>query len=47
MTPHAALKPPPKPPWCGECDEATRLVETGDGMARCLACHPLSLRRAS
>jgi hypothetical protein len=35
---------PPKPPWCGECDEDTRLAETGDGrMARCIRCHPLSV----
>jgi hypothetical protein len=41
-------RPPPKPPWCGECDEQTRMVtvlgETPakDRMARCLRCHPLS-----
>jgi hypothetical protein len=34
----------PKPPWCGECDADTRLVELDDGrMARCLRCHPLSV----
>jgi hypothetical protein len=29
----------PKPPWCGECDQVTRLV--GDPPARCTKCHPL------
>lgn len=29
-------------PWCGSCDEATRLVDVDDGrVARCPACHPL------
>lgn len=37
---------PPKPPWCGECDEHTRMVELPDGrMARCIRCHPLSVTR--
>lgn len=33
---------PPKPRWCGQCDEATRLVEhpTGDAVTRCPRCHP-------
>ena len=31
--------PKPKPPWCGVCDQATRL--TGDPPRRCAACHPL------
>lgn len=30
-----------KPPWCGECDEATRLVGD-DSPRRCPACHPLA-----
>lgn len=31
-----------RPPWCGTCDEATRLVELADGRAaRCSRCHPL------
>jgi hypothetical protein len=35
-----------KPPWCGECDERTRLAELPDGrMTRCIRCHPLSVRR--
>ncbi|MGH3341373.1 MAG: helix-turn-helix domain-containing protein [Carbonactinosporaceae bacterium] len=32
-----------RPVWCGDCDEATRLVERPDGAyARCGACHPLN-----
>jgi len=38
---------PPKPPWCGECDVQTRLIETPDGPARCLRCHPLSVHPLS
>ena len=40
-------RPPPKPAWCGECDEQTRLVEVDDGrtVARCIRCHPLSVAR--
>jgi hypothetical protein len=34
---------PGKPPWCGECDERTRLIELADGPARCIRCHPLSV----
>lgn len=30
-----------KPPWCGSCDERTRLVDLGDKMRRCHQCHPL------
>jgi hypothetical protein len=33
-------RPDPKPPWCGECDERTRLA--GDPPGRCAACHPLA-----
>lgn len=37
-----AAKPPPKPTWCGACDEHTRLTEDLDGSARrCRVCHPL------
>lgn len=41
--PPATTPPKPsKPPWCGQCDERTRLVTVADGrMARCHACHPL------
>jgi hypothetical protein len=39
------ISPPPKPPWCGECDEQTRLVDReGDHPARCIRCHPLSVK---
>jgi hypothetical protein len=34
-----APAPPPKPPWCGHCDEATRLLGE-DNPGRCPACHP-------
>jgi hypothetical protein len=34
---------PAKPPWCGECDERTRLVDAdSDHPARCIRCHPLA-----
>ncbi len=36
--PRAAEKP--KPPWCGGCDEATRLT-LDDNPRRCPDCHPL------
>jgi hypothetical protein len=37
---------PAKPPWCGECDEETRLAELPDGgMTRCIRCHPLAQTR--
>lgn len=29
-----------RPPWCGICDERTRLIGTGSGPARCQQCHP-------
>ena len=32
---------PQRPPWCGECDERTRLTEhSGGKVARCPRCHP-------
>lgn len=34
-------QPTPKPEWCGECDEHTRLVEEASGAQRCRRCHPL------
>lgn len=38
----SATRPPPKPPWCGHCDENTRQVEREDGgIGRCRDCHPL------
>jgi hypothetical protein len=40
--PRAAPSAHARPPWCGDCDEATRHVELADGRAaRCPACHPL------
>lgn len=33
--------PPERRPWCGKCDERTRLTERDDGtVARCPDCHP-------
>ncbi len=34
--------PPPRPPWCGSCDEQTRLQDTERGPRRCPRCHPLT-----
>lgn len=31
-----------RPPWCGICDETTRLVDLGDKAGRCTVCHPLA-----
>ena len=28
-------------PWCGTCDERTRLIDLFGGIGRCPACHPL------
>lgn len=33
-----------KPPWCGTCDERTRLVDRGTTMTRCRNCHPKKIR---
>jgi hypothetical protein len=36
-----------KPPWCGGCDQRTRLVGVdSDSPARCLQCHPLTAKSA-
>jgi hypothetical protein len=37
-------QPAGRPPWCGSCDERTRLLERPeDGRPyRCLSCHPLT-----
>jgi len=39
---------PPKPPWCGICDERTRQRQHEDGdrirVGRCPDCHPLAKR---
>jgi hypothetical protein len=43
------LPRPDRPPYCGECDERTRMVPVlgknpaDDRMARCIHCHPLSV----
>lgn len=34
-----------KPPWCGICDERTRLIDGGNAMTRCQVCHPLRHRQ--
>ncbi|WP_433225494.1 hypothetical protein [Actinomadura formosensis] len=33
--------PGDRPPWCGECDERTRIAGEPDAPRRCPACHPL------
>ena len=46
---HIAVEPArdPPPPWCGKCDERTRLLERDDGApARCPDCHPLTREEA-
>lgn len=45
---HAASRParPEKPPWCGECDEETRMLDWhGDHPCPCPACNPNTPRR--
>jgi hypothetical protein len=32
---------PRHPPWCGECDETTRLTEDDDGRPKRCRCHAL------
>jgi len=41
-SPRRRPQPAARPPWCGQCDERTRLVERpGDGVPyRCPSCHP-------
>jgi len=40
-------RPSPRPPWCGSCNQGTRLLERGDGrLARCPRCHPLAAKPA-
>jgi hypothetical protein len=37
-----------RPPWCGRCEEVTRLAERGDGrLRRCADCHPLAVVQPS
>ena len=40
--PNAAFTGTPdgKPPWCGICDERTRLLDGGTPVTRCQTCHP-------
>lgn len=40
-TPPAAQQHHSRPTWCGTCDEHTRLLDRGDAVQRCPACHPL------
>ena len=37
----APRAPAPKPPWCGGCDEHSRMINP-DAPQRCPACHPLA-----
>lgn len=37
--------PADRPIWCGQCDQATRLIELDGAVARCPACHPLRVRQ--
>jgi hypothetical protein len=39
--PNTGIDASGKPPWCGFCDERTRLIDAGDLVARCQTCHPL------
>lgn len=38
--PNAAIDSDGRPPWCGICDERTRLLDAGALVARCQTCHP-------
>ena len=40
--PYAAIASDGKPPWCGFCDEWTRLIDHGSTVSRCQECHPLA-----
>lgn len=41
--PNAELAADGRPPWCGICDERTRLVAVPGGKVdRCRECHPLA-----
>lgn len=39
--PPTAGDPHARPPWCGECDERTRIAGEPDAPRRCPTCHPL------
>jgi hypothetical protein len=40
---------PARPPWCGACDERTRMLGVYDGNtpSRCPSCHPLTIDSTS
>jgi Zinc knuckle len=38
--PHQGIDADGKPPWCGFCDERTRLIDHGHSVSRCQECHP-------
>ena len=41
--PNKELAADGRPPWCGICDQRTRLIGVPGGMlARCQECHPLA-----
>jgi hypothetical protein len=43
--PNAGIDGDGKSPWCGICDERTRLIDQGDTVTRCRQCHPLRGRQ--
>lgn len=46
-SPPGSPVPATKPPWCGKCNETSRLRERDDGTVfRCPACHPLAQETA-
>jgi hypothetical protein len=38
--PNAEFDKSGKPPWCGICDQRTRLIDLGEKAGRCTVCHP-------
>lgn len=41
----ASLPKTSRPPWCGKCDESSRMRETAEGIPfHCPECHPLTVR---
>jgi hypothetical protein len=40
--PNAVFDDRGRPPWCGFCDERSRLIDHGNSVSRCQQCHPLS-----
>jgi DNA-binding MarR family transcriptional regulator len=41
--PAPPARPTPRPSWCGECHQTTRLRDTATGAMRCPSCHPAVL----